>query len=64
MLSELFWTNLYVSTYALVGVMIHSCYRSKCKTVEVCCLKITRDVGVEEHLDIAHPPDASIHEEI
>jgi hypothetical protein len=28
------------------------CYKSKCKEVEFCCIKITRDTTAEEELDI------------
>jgi hypothetical protein len=53
--SEIFLTNFYVATYALIGVMLHSCYQSKCSQVDLCCLKITRNTEVEEELDLAHP---------
>jgi hypothetical protein len=28
------------------------CYRSKCKEVKFCCIKIIRDVEAEEELDL------------
>jgi hypothetical protein len=28
------------------------CYKSKCKEVEFCCIKIKRDTTAEEELDI------------
>ncbi len=33
------------------------CYKSKCKEVKICCIKITRDVEGEEKLDIQVPPN-------
>jgi hypothetical protein len=29
----------------------NQCYKSKCKKVEICCIKIIRDVECEEELD-------------
>ena len=34
----------------LLAVM-KGCYKSKCKQVDCCCIKITRDVAGEEMLD-------------
>jgi hypothetical protein len=31
------------------------CYKSKCKEVNFCCIKIVRDVEGEEELDIQQP---------
>jgi hypothetical protein len=33
------------------------CYRSKCKEVNFCCIKIIRDVEGEEQLDNASRPN-------
>jgi len=54
--SELFFTNLYIATYALMGWIMHGCYQSKCSTVDLCCLKIIRDTGAEEDIDLATAP--------
>ena len=51
MMSEVFWTGLYSS---LIGFMIAigaQCYKSKCKEVSICCIKIVRDTEGEEKLD-------------
>ena len=51
MMSEVFWTGLYSS---LIGFMIAigaQCYKSKCKEVSICCIKIVRDTDGEEKLD-------------
>ena len=55
MLSELFWTNLYVATYALIGAIMHGCYQSKCSTVDLCCIKIVRDTATEHDIDMSRP---------
>ena len=47
-LSEVFWTFLISSVCGILLVGIRLCYKSKCKEVNVCCLKIVRDVETEE----------------
>jgi hypothetical protein len=48
MLSEIFWTFFISSVCGVLLVAIRVCYKSKCKEVDFCCLKIVRDVDVEE----------------
>lgn len=48
MLSEVFWVA-FISTIS--GVIIKLCsmaYKSKCKEVSCCCIKLVRDVELEE----------------
>jgi hypothetical protein len=47
-LSEVFWTFLISSVCGILLVGIRLCYKSKCKEVNLCCLKIIRDVETEE----------------
>ena len=54
-MSEVFWTGLYSSLIGFVLAMCSQCYRSKCKEVDFCCIKILRDVEGEEALDIQQP---------
>ena len=49
--SEVFWTGFYTASGALVLALINQCYKSKCKEVNICCIKIIRDVSVEENID-------------
>ena len=49
--SEVFWTGLYTACGALLLAIGNQCYKSKCKSVEICCIKIIRDVEVEEDID-------------
>ena len=51
MMSEVFWTGLYSSLIGFVLAMGSQCYRSKCLQVDICCIKISRDVEGEEELD-------------
>ena len=54
MMSEVFWTGLYSSLIGFILAMGSQCYKSKCKEVNFCCIKIVRDVEGEEALDRAH----------
>ena len=51
MFSEVFWVGLYTAGGALVLAIMNICYKSKCKEVYICCIKIVRDVAVEEVID-------------
>lgn len=54
-MSEVFWTFFITSMIGLLlkgGSML---YKSKCKTVECCCIKIDRDVEAEVKADVAEP---------
>ena len=61
MLSEVFWIA-FITTIS--GVIIKLCsmaYKSKCKEVSCCCIKLVRDVELEEkenEFEITHrvPP--------
>jgi hypothetical protein len=58
MLSEVFWVAF---TTTITGMIIKLCsmaYKSKCKEVACCCMKIIRDVEAEEKEEefrIIHP---------
>ena len=57
MFSETFFVGLYSSLIGCVLAMASQCYRSKCKEVSFCCIKIIRDVEGEEQLDNASRPN-------
>ena len=50
-LSEVFYTFVISSICGVVLVAIRLCYKSKCKEVDICCLKIVRDTEGEEKID-------------
>ena len=54
-MSEVFWTGLYSSLIGFLLALGSQCYKSKCKEVNFCCIKIVRDVEGEEALDIQQP---------
>ena len=51
MFSEVFFTGLYSSLIGFLLAIGAQCYKSKCREVKICCIKITRDVVGEEELD-------------
>jgi hypothetical protein len=55
MMSETFYVGLYSALMAFVLAIGAQCYKSKCKEVNFCCIKIVRDVEGEEELDIQQP---------
>ena len=52
MFSEIFFTSLYTSLIGFILAIGAQCYRSKCREVKFCCIKIIRDVEGEEALDV------------
>jgi hypothetical protein len=54
-LSEVFYSFLISSCVGLLLVLIKTCYKSKCREVDVCCIKIIRDVEGEEKIDEQAP---------
>jgi hypothetical protein len=59
-LSEVFWTFLITSVIGLVLGIVRICYKSKCKEVSFCCLKVIRDVETEEkemEMMVRQPPN-------
>ena len=59
MMSEVFWTGLYSSLIGFLLALGSQCYKSKCSQIDVCCIKIIRDVEGEEQLDRTPNPIAS-----
>ena len=46
--SEIFWTFLITSMIGLTITVCKLAYKSKCKEVAFCCLRIVRDTELEE----------------
>ena len=55
MFTETFYVGLYTALMGFVIAIGSQCYKSKCKEVKICCIKIIRDVEGEEKLDIQGP---------
>lgn len=52
-LSEVFWVSFVGSVIGCIIAVLKMCYKSKCKEVSLCCLKVVRDVEGEEKADEA-----------
>lgn len=62
MLSEVFWVAFITTVSGIIIKLASMCYKSKCKEVELCCLKIIRDTVAEEKEEeyrIEHPEQNS-----
>lgn len=51
MLSEVFWSFFLTSVIGLLLKGASIIYKSKCKSVECCCIKIDRDIEAEVKVD-------------
>ena len=51
MFTETFFVGLYSALMGFVLAITAQCYRSKCKEVSFCGVKIIRDTTAEEELD-------------
>lgn len=51
-LSEVFYTFLITSVIGLMLAMGKICYKSKCAQVDLCCIKIIRNIEAEVKEDI------------
>ena len=51
-MSETFYVGLYSALMGFILAISTQCYRSKCREVKICCIRIIRDVEGEEELDI------------
>ena len=59
-MSETFYVGLYSALMGFVLAISAQCYRSKCREVKFCCIKIIRDVEGEEELDTHTRPQNPI----
>jgi hypothetical protein len=48
MLSEVFWVAFVTTITGMIIKLVSMAYKSKCKEVDCCCMKIIRDVEAEE----------------
>jgi hypothetical protein len=56
-----FFLTLSALVFGFLGVIVKTCYQSKCKQCKFCygLINIERDVEGEEKIDIARPRDES-----
>ena len=48
-----FWLAVGGLLFGSIGLLIRYSYKSKCRSVKVCCIKIVRDIESEEREDMA-----------
>ena len=51
-LSEVFYTFLITSVVGFILALGRICYKSKCSSIDLCCVKIVRNVEVELKEDL------------
>jgi len=51
-LSEMFWTFFLTSIAGFILALGRICYKSKCSSIDFCCVKIIRNVDAEVKEDI------------
>ena len=59
MLSEVFWIAFITTITGMIIKLCTMAYKSKCKEIACCCIKIIRDTEAEEkeeEFKILHPP--------
>ena len=53
-MTEVFYVGLYTSLMGFVLAIVNTLYKSKCKEVSFCCVKVIRDVEIEERSWLRH----------
>ena len=51
-IDSFFWLSLVTIVFTGMGLCIRYSYKSKCKEVSCCCLKIVRDIETEKEEDM------------
>jgi hypothetical protein len=51
-LSEVFYAMLLSTLAGFSLTVIKQCYKSKCSTIDLCCIKITRNIEAEVKEDL------------
>ena len=52
--SEMLVTFIVTSCVGLILASMRLCYKSKCRSIDMCCIKILRDTEGEEKYDLEH----------
>ena len=50
--NAMFYLSMATIFCSAISLTLRYCYKSKCKQVDFCCLKIIRDVDIEKEEDI------------
>ena len=52
--NAVFYISLCTILCTSISLAFKFCYKSKCKEVDLCCLKIVRDVDIEKQEDLSN----------
>ena len=55
MLSEIFWSTFVGIVAGLIISVTNQFFKSKCKEVSCCCIKIVRDIEAETEIELNNP---------
>ena len=55
-----FWLSLTTLLCGGIGLFVRFFYKSKCRNVKICCIKINRDVDIEEREDMNNINSSSV----
>ena len=51
-MSEVFWSFFITSVIGLMLAIGKICYKSKCSQIDICCIKVTRNIEAEVREDL------------
>jgi hypothetical protein len=51
-MSEVFWGMFLTTTIGFILALERVCYKSKCSSIDICCIKITRNIDAEVKEDL------------
>jgi hypothetical protein len=52
-MSEVFWGMFITTMVGFLLALAKYCYKSKCSNIDMCCIKITRNIDAEVQEDMA-----------
>ena len=51
--NAIFYISILSLFFTSITLSIKYCYKSKCKSLECCCIKVIRDVDIEQNEDLS-----------
>jgi hypothetical protein len=62
-MSEVFWSFFITSIIGLMLAIGKICYKSKCSQIDICCIKVTRNIEAEVREDLEMGDSSKNNEE-
>jgi hypothetical protein len=62
-MSEVFWAAFVTTIVGFLLAIGKFCYKSKCSQIEICCIKITRNIDAEVREDLEMGDSSKNNEE-